>query len=401
MRILIVNCVYDPEPVVSAQIGKSLAEKLVAEGHTVSVISPFPTRPSGFRFDTAINTGKIEHRIIEPNLDHSRLPSYTCPKSSLIGRLYESLSFGLHAYRYIVKHSDRIDKVYMNTWPLFGQYGVSRACKKTGVPYVVHIQDVYPESITNKLPGILGKIIYTLIFPFEKRVMKMANKIIVISQKMKTFVAGSRGIAEDKIEVVMNWQDDAEFDAYKERWNSGKLTFMYLGNMGPVAGLPLVMKAFINARVDAKLVLAGNGSKKQECMEISKKNPDIDIEFWEVPMGEVAKAQSQAHVLLLPIIKGAASSSIPSKLPAYMFSARPILCLADHGSDTANAIINADCGWVGNAEDVEWLTKSIIDISKMDKEKLKLLGANGRDFCLQNFSKEVNLNKLILGIIND
>lgn len=43
-HILIVNCVFDPEPVVSAQIGKSLADSLYESGEKVTVIAPYPSR---------------------------------------------------------------------------------------------------------------------------------------------------------------------------------------------------------------------------------------------------------------------------------------------------------------------------------------------------------------------
>ena len=56
-----------------------------------------------------------------------------------------------------------------------------------------------------------------------------------------------------------------------------------------------------------------------------------NIEFWEALNGKVPKIQAQADCMLLPIKKGAASSSIPSKLPACMFSAKPIIGCVDAG----------------------------------------------------------------------
>ena len=54
-HILIINCVFDPEPVVSAQIGKSLAESLYESGEKVTVIAPYPSRPYGFEFKDSFN----------------------------------------------------------------------------------------------------------------------------------------------------------------------------------------------------------------------------------------------------------------------------------------------------------------------------------------------------------
>lgn len=401
MKILIVNCVFDPEPIVSAQIGKSLSEELAERKHEVTVISPYPSRPNGFQFDEKFNYSKKTLEVSKTAyLKILKLPSFVYPQSNPIGRLWEGISFGWHCYNYIVKYVKQLDVTYMNTWPMFAQLGVAIACKKKNIPYTVHIQDLYPESLTKKLPSFLAGIIYSFLIPVDKYVLSNAHKVIAISEKMKMYLITTRKITADKITVVLNWQDESAFESYKNVLpESSKKIFMYLGNMGPVAGLPLLIEAFANAKIDAKLVLAGNGSKKEECVAIAKRCSEIDIEFWDVPSGQVAALQAKASVLLLPIIKGASSSSIPSKLPAYMFSSRPIIVLADNESDTANAVIKANCGWVGEAEDVTWLTEKMIEVNKLSAEELHLIGLNGRAFSLENFGKENNLLKLVNAIV--
>jgi len=398
MKVLIVNCVYDPEPIVSAQIGKALADELATRGHSVSVIAPFPSRPSGFQFTSKYVKGKINLEA-RRNLKVFRLPSFICPESSFFGRLRESISFGWHSYRYILNNSNEIDRVYMNTWPLFGQYGAAAACIKSKIPYFLHIQDVYPESLTNKLPIIVRGVIHFSLLQIEKYVVRNALRVIVISEKMGTHIAKTRNVTQNRIDNILNWQDESEFESYKDSWSSDKLTFMYLGNIGPVCGLPNVINSFIDSKIDAKLILAGNGSKKNECIEIVKMHPECDIEFWDVPVGDVAKVQAQAHVLILPLIKGAASSSIPSKLPAYMFSGRPIIATLDEDSDTANAIRAASCGWVGPAEDGMWLKRTFVEVSSMHSTSLQKIGQAGRMYALNFFSKKVSLEKMIQTIL--
>ncbi|SDJ32336.1 Glycosyl transferases group 1 [Pedobacter sp. ok626] len=398
-RILIVNCVYDPEPVVSAQLGKSLAEKLSNEGHSVSVIAPFPSRPFGFSFNGTVKKKEVDKKVVNDQLTIYRLPSFTYPKSGIFGRLLESISFGWAAFKYVRRNSEDIDTVYMNTWPLFGQFGVAVACKTKKIKYLMHIQDVYPESLTNRLPRLFSKVVNLFLFPLEKYSVHNASRVIVISKKMQAYIASTRNIPENSIDVVLNWQDNKEFEPYKDSWNPGKLTFMYLGNIGAVSGLNFVLSAFIKTKLDARLIIAGNGAKREECMEIAKENPHIDIEFWEVPAGEVAKIQAQAHILILPLISGAASSSIPSKLPAYMFSGRPIIATLDKDSDTANAIRVASCGWVGPPEDEVWLKKTFVEVSTMNSSSLQRIGQSGRVYALNFFSKEVNLEKIIHAII--
>ena len=99
--------------------------------------------------------------------------------------------------------------------------------------------------------------------------------------------------------------------------------------------------------------------------------------------------------MLLPIIKGAATSSIPSKLPAYMFSSKPIIGSVDNNSDTAEAIRNANCGLVVEPENIKQLSIAMDTVIAMDRKRLLQYGENGRCYALEHFSKASNLNKLL------
>ena len=45
LRVAVVNAVYPPEPVVSAQMGRDLAQHFADSGSGVTVFCPYPTRP--------------------------------------------------------------------------------------------------------------------------------------------------------------------------------------------------------------------------------------------------------------------------------------------------------------------------------------------------------------------
>ena len=120
---------------------------------------------------------------------------------------------------------------------------------------------------------------------------------------------------------------------------------MYLGNIGPLAGIEVLFDAFAKADLkNARLVIAGSGPTKADLQQKSKRY-SCNIEFWEVPAGKVPETQAQADVMLLPVKKGFANSSVPSKLIAYMFSAKPIIASVDAESDTAECITTSGAGW--------------------------------------------------------
>ncbi|KHJ39133.1 putative glycosyl transferase [Pedobacter glucosidilyticus] len=389
-EILIVSCVFDPEPVVSASITKDLAHSLKFK-ENVTVITPKPSRPYGFSFK------EIDFQKVS-SFKLLRLNSYTYPKKGIIGRMFESISFGFASYKYIMKEHHDFRLVYMNTWPIFSQLGVVLACNAKKIPYIVHIQDVYPESLTNRIhSNTLKSIINAILFPLEQKIIRDAKKVVAISNNMKKYLAKTRNVSLEKIDVVINWQDELMFNSYKDFWpcSKEKITFMYLGNIGPVAGVDFLINAFAKSKIKATLIIAGSGSEKEKCIKKASEFYDADITFIDVPTGKVAETQALAHVLLLPTKINTGNNSIPSKLPAYMFSARPIIALTDKFSDIAQSIEKAECGWVGPPEDEEWLIKCFKNLTILDQNILKEKGQSGLRFAKQVFSREKNLTHLV------
>jgi glycosyltransferase involved in cell wall biosynthesis len=387
-NILIISALFPPEPVVSAKISYDLANEIYFKHGNLVVIAPPPSRPKGFVFQT---DSFFSFNIIRSN-------TYYCSDSNIVGRLKESYSFGKFCENYIKNNHKNISQIYANTWPLLAQYYAVRVAKKYDIPIYIHVQDIYPESLINKV-FILGCFIKKTLLPVDKYILKNASKIIVISEKMKENLCKTRNLDVSKMEVILNWQDESEFQTYKNSLNlkvneRNLFTFMYLGNIGPVASIDLLVAAFLRANLPAtRLVIAGAGSMKQNIEQIVKKENSNQIEFWDVPEGKVPEIQDMADVLLLPMKKGEGVNSIPSKLPAYMFSEKPIIALVDLNSDISLIIKKANCGWVVNSE-IE-----LINVMKyafnIKKDKLIELGKNGNEYALQHFSKKSNLNKLM------
>jgi glycosyltransferase involved in cell wall biosynthesis len=393
-NILIISAVFSPEPVVSAKLSEDLAIAL-SKLHNVSVLAPKPTRPYGFEF-------KNEHK--KDLFSLFNLDSYTCPESNSIGRLRESYSFGIACKKYIEGNHKKIDVIYMNTWPIFAQYFTAKTASKYNISLVTHVQDVYPESLSNKM-ALIGGLFNILLKPIDKFILKKSNKIIAISTKMKYYLSLTRNISLKKIVVVKNWQNEESFiECSVLNKNTNKkeklFTFMYMGNIGPVAGIDLLIESFYNANLKkCKLVIAGSGSKKEELENMVLSRNIKRVEFVTVADGKVPEIQSGADVMLLPIKKGAASSSIPSKLPAYMFSKKPIIASVDMDSDSARVINEAKAGWAIEPENIDMLINVMRKVSLTKKSELELKGENGFNFAIKNLSKKNNLKQLVKAIV--
>lgn len=391
-RIVIITGVFLPEPIVSAGLMADIAEKL-AEKYDVVVLRPHPTRPMGFKVPQFGFCDK-PYKVIE-------LDSFTCPKSSIIGRFRESYSYGQACKKYIESHKDEIHFIYNSPWHIFGRDIVMKTCLKYGIAYATPVQDIYPESLLSKLPQntIIQGIAKAFLFPYDKRLLQNASLIHTISNSMRDYLSKTRFVDKSKFVVVRNWQNEKDFTDYrnnrKDVAGESPFTFMYMGNIGPVAGVDLLLEAFQKANLkDARLVIAGSGSVKNALMEKAKVMRDCNILFWEVPFGQVPATQDKADVMCLPIKKGFASSSIPSKLPAYMFSAKAIICCADLDSDTSRCVADAACGWAIEPENADMLACTMRTAYETGNAKLHEMGIKGFEYGINNFSRSMNLQRL-------
>lgn len=394
-NVLMVSGVFIPEPIVSANIMTQLATELSKIYH-VTVLRPKPSRPKGF---------------IMPDFDYNSLPfevkvidSYTCAESSLYGRYRETTSMGKICARYISQHHNEIDFIYNDAWWLWGLNKVAKAAVKFNIPYITPVQDIYPESLASKLPNIkwLRNIVMTLLAPIDRYTLTHAAKIHTISNKMMKQLSETRNIPQDRFVVVRNWQNEQAFIEYRKLHEESLckhkdvFTFMYMGNVGPLAGIDILFEALHQAKLrNVRLVVAGSGSAKETLMESAKGYSDCNIEFWDVPFGKVPATQDQADVMCLPVKKGYAMTSIPSKLPAYMFSAKPVLASVDQESDTASCITNADAGWVAAPEDVDDIARCMNEAYHTTQKELIEKGKRGFDFSIQHLSKKMNLPILV------
>ena len=394
-NILIISAVFPPEPVVSAKLSEDLAIYL-SQSNKVTVISPKPTRPCGFIFSKK----EVNNSFSLINLD-----SFTCPESNLFGRLRESYSFGIACKKYIKKNHNQIDLIYMSSWPFFAQYITVKVAYKFNIPITTHVQDIYPESLSTKMP-ILGALFNLIFIPLDKIILGKSKKVIAISEKMKKHLVSTRHISLKKIKVVKNWQDEEMFINFEKTKKSNftelnLFTFMYMGNIGPVAGVDLLIESFSKANLEnCRLLIAGSGSKRIELEKLVSSRKIERVNFVDVPDGMVPEIQGSSDVMLLPIKKGAASSSIPSKLPAYMFSKKPIIASVDIDSDSAKVINEAKAGWIVEPENIDMLIDVMREAFLTEKSELELKGENGFNFAMENLSKRNNLNQIIDIIID-
>ena len=389
--ILIVSCVFPPEQVTSAFLNYYLA-KALAKDYKVIVLRPRPTRPIGASFDEGWS---------DPDFETVLIDSYTHPESELKGRFKESRDFGKKTVEYIKAHKNEIDFVYNDGWQLFSLNIVAKACVKYDIPYIVPVQDIYPECLLTKAnyPGIVKKIIESVLKPIDKYYQQHAYRVRTISDEMADYLSSTRKIERDKYLVVNNWQNDDDFKKLPETEGSAKLVFEYVGSINVHANVDLMIKAFAEANIpNSELRIYGGGNQKEACQQLVTDMGLTNVTFGFVSRNEIPTVQAAASVLILALPTGNGNLCLPSKLTSYLLSGKPVLASVDQDSSTKRILEGEGCGKTVVPDDKDALINGFKYFAEQSKATLAKMGDNSRKYAMTHLTREVNLSLVINSI---
>lgn len=391
-QVLIISAVFPPEQVTSAYLNYDLAKEL-AKYYDVTVLRPRPTRPIGASFQ--VNWS-------DPDFETVLIDSYTHPESELIGRFKEARDFSRKSVQYLKVHKDEIDFVYNDGCQLFGLNIIAKACVKYYIPYIVPIQDIYPECLLTKAnyPGIVKKTIEAVLKPIDKYYQKHAYRVRTISDEMADYLSSTRKIDREKYLVVNNWQNDDDFKILPETEKNDKLVFEYVGSINVHANVDLMIKAFAEANIpNSEFRIYGGGNQKEACQQLVNDMGLTNVTFGFVSRNEIPIVQAAASVLILALPTGNGNLCLPSKLTSYLLSGRPVLASVDQDSSTKRILEGEGCGKTVVPDDKDALISGFKYFAGMAQSEREKMGEKSREYAMTHLTREVNLS-LVINSIN-
>jgi colanic acid biosynthesis glycosyl transferase WcaI len=405
MKIHIVSCVFPPEPVVSALTSAKIAEEMSGLGHDVTVFAPFPSRQVDQ--DTIQYRQRFLHRDVSPHgYKVFYCFSFFSSVSTMVSRFLEYISFGLSVFL-ILLFSQPADVVYGNTWPIFGQGLLMLVCKLRGMPLVLSVQDLYPESLLAQKRGITKTSwSYSILHWLDMETARNCAGLIVISEKFKGVYVNDRRIPEEKIAVIPNWIDESlaltttPDGTIRKQHEIPVDAFLviYGGNIGKAAGVRNLIDSFhhLQNQENIYLLLAGAGNSLPECVDLIQKYQLSHVKIhspWQV--SDTYKLLSTADLCILPTQGEQSLVSVPSKLLSYMLAGRCVLALASPESETATILQDSQAGWVITTDDPVSLAGTILKISCLSPDERNKPGEAGVEYVLKHFSTGRNLPKVV------
>lgn len=387
-NILIISAVFPPEQVTSALLNYDMAKEL-SKKYDVTVLRPYPTRPIGMKFEYS----GLEDESFKTIL----INSYTHPQSQFIGRFRESIDFGLKCAAYIRKKHKGIVFIYNSAWQLFGESIVAYMAKKYHIPYMIPVQDIYPECLFTKWnkSSLYKKIIFALLKPIDAYYQCNAARIRTITDEMGNYLSETRKIPRDRYLIVNNWQNDEDFENISNNIPDDKIRFVFVGSINVHANVEVIIKAFAEAKIpNSELILYGGGNQKENCMELVRQMGLDNVLFDFVKREQIPQVQSQASVLVFALPTGNGNLCLPSKMTSYMLSGKPILASVDENSATTRYINEARCGLSVKPDSIPALVEGFKKMATMSREQLRVFGDNSIKFAQKNLTREINLRKV-------
>lgn len=389
MKILLISQYFPPVTGAAAKRTSKMARFLSEAGHQVTVLTGFPSYPTGI-LDKKYK-GKLWYK--EKDGDINIIRTWELPvsvTSSKIKRLINMVSFAKSA-AFAAHFLNGFDVVLVSS-PSFlsGQAGlIASRNKKT--KFIFDIRDLWPDSAVElgliKKNGFLARQATKL----EKQYYKRANKILTATPGIKQHLI-AENIDENKIEVLLNSVDNNLFkpgksDPKKFGFNDDDFICGYTGNHSQIYNLETVLKSAQITRENTKIkyLLVGEGEEKEKLEEMAKKMNLTNIKFWpQKPLEELPEIINLFSIGLVPIADIKVSQeSFPSKTCEYMACGCPVVTSV--GGDLAKIIKEYQAGNTYAPGDAQALAQNIIEFYH-NQNKLKEMGTNARALALEMFS---------------
>ena len=420
MKIIQMTGYFYPEKAASSYLSDNRNDAFAKAGFNVHIYTPVPTR--GVSDDIRKEFSKKEHRqeqLFGGGVTVHRFSMYREGKNPILRALRYTLCW-LYQFHKALWVKD-VDVFYLSsTPPIQGLIG-SWVGRIRNRPFVYNLQDVFPDSLVGTNMASKGGLLWVFGRWIENMTYKGASKIIVISQDFKRNIM-AKGVPEEKIEVVYNWVDENAIIPVKDEENElfeefgigrEKFRVVYAGNLGNAQNIEIIVEAAkrLKDKGNIEFVIFGTGGLDDEIKAIKEKDELDNLKILPLqPYERVAKVYGLGHVCIVACKPGLGGAAMPSKTWSIMSSGRAVLANFDEGelkeivegvpstgpstSSGTDSGTAKPCGVFTKAGDLEGFVAAIEELSQ-HPERCAEMGRNGRQFILENLTREVGTRRYV------
>lgn len=300
MKILLLNQVFYPDVVATAQHLSDLAAELAARGHEVTVVCA----RRGYEHPETVFPVRESWRGVKI----IRLRSTALGKGAKWRRAVDFASFLFFCAARLVFLPRQDVVVALTTPPLISFLGAGRA-KLWGARFCYWVMDFNPDEAIAAGWLRAGSPAAKFLEGCSRFSLRRADRIVALDRFMRDRIVAKQ-IPAEKVVVIPPWAQDGEvhFDAAGRaafRAKHGlaeKFVVMYSGNHSPVHPLDTVLRAAEQLRDDARIVFCfiGGGSEFGRVKQWAAANPRVLCLPYQ-PLNQLSASLSagDAHLVVM------------------------------------------------------------------------------------------------------
>jgi len=406
MRILVISQYFWPE---NFRINDLCAE-LVSRGHEVVVLTGLPNYPSGDFFpeflqrpdDFQYYRGVKIYRV--PILARGQgsvrlllnyLSYAVC--GSIVG------SFKLRKKEFDVIFTCQLSPVTI-ALPAIFIAGIKK------IPMAMWVLDLWPDSLS-----AVGIIKSEKVLNVISRLVKFIySRCDLIFAQSRSFIPHIARLASSPRNIVYSpsWAEDVfqemnVIPAQEICVQEDVFNVMFAGNIGEAQDFPCILRAAKRLSSNKKIrwLVVGDGRMSSwvrdevERLGLSQQF----ILFGRYPVERMPSFFKHADVLLVTLAdQPIFAMTIPGKLQSYLAAGMPIVAALN--GEGADVIRRSEAGIAVSSGDDEALATAILELSKMTRNELKILGDNGLHYCQTEFQRKAvidNFERHLSDIVNN
>jgi glycosyltransferase involved in cell wall biosynthesis len=404
VKILYVSQYFPPEMGAPAARAAELSRHWARMGHDVTVLTGFPNHPTGVvpeewrsRLRRLQHTEMVDGvRVVRtwlwplPNRKaHERILNYTtfCGSAALSG-------LALAKPDVVIATSPQLLCALSGWWLAWWRR----------VPFVFEIRDLWPESLAAVGASSEGKLLHRVLGGIAGFLYRRADRLVVVTPAFEDHLIQRWNVPPAKISVVENGVETDLFclklaapELRKQLKLEDRFIICYIGTMGNAHGLETLVAAAEELQTKlpcAMFLLIGEGAEKERLVKLAAGRGLNNIQFFaQQPRERIPIYVSAADVCLVMLRKNDLFKTvIPTKLLEYMACERPVIVAVD--GHARQIIEEAGAGVFVEPENSRALVEGILDVAAAPERRQKM-GASGRQFILNKFSREETAQEYI------
>ena len=404
IRLLVLAPYAFPEQIASTHLDNNLDEAYDRASFVRIVYAPYPCRGISEADKERYKKRKREN-LHNGLVTIHRFKLFYEGKSTLIRTFRYFLCCVNHYFKgCYAKDAKSCNLIIVGSTPPIQGAMAALVKKYRGIPLIYVLQDIFPDSLVGTGLAKRGSLLWKIGRKIENFTYWNADKIIVISQDFKKNIM-AKGVPEEKIEVIYNWVDqNAVVDIPREknvlfdRYNLDRSKFYvtYNGNIGLTQNMDMLVEVAqsLETNKDIQFVLVGNGAYLEQVQQKIKNLNVGNVTLLPFqPYEEISCVFSLGDVSLVISKPGVGANSVPSKTWSIMSASRPVLANFDE-NELKSIVEDNNCGIFTKAGDKVAFTDAILKLYN-DRELCREMGKNGRQYVLNNLTKEIGTQKYV------